>query len=398
MPANFANTPLHRHAHKAFTLIELLVVIAIIAILIGVTLSSIQMARQAANRLQCANNLHQIGIAYATFVDNNGDKPSAFIGDSNWQSLLMPYLAGTNEIVSGASPEGQVSPMFVCPIWPVKDLDDNSPSSSIDAAIYCHDLGIFIPLVPTGTCTGSQWGNLSNDAPYCNEFSSTAAGSYKVTIEYVNGVTHWGNEGMDPVGDVPFEGLSDAAWFIVVLTCKAGGGPWAWNTFTTGMSSFVIAVDPLPDGTFRLTTTGRCWASDSDVYDLTNLAGTTLLAPDWVPQWPPDHSRNSCVVSSADFGSSASYGINNKAASFSATTDSQKVLALEYKWYVANIVGNPGIDTSSWLSFSAPRHNGVLNVLFRDGHVDSMTRADLDPRLQQTYETYWVPEAMLGGG
>ena len=93
---------------SGFTLVELLVVIAIIALLLSILMPSLRKARDAARRIVCMANLHQMGIGVQVFANDHDNVIPTFAATNtlakelgrhewhcSWPALLQPYITGT---------------------------------------------------------------------------------------------------------------------------------------------------------------------------------------------------------------------------------------------------------------------------------------------------------------
>ena len=131
----------------AFTLVELLVVIAIIGVLVSLLLPAIQMAREAARRIQCASNLKQLSLAVINYENSLRTLPAAGIVDIgytppkydikqynfwyrsgkmfSWAVLVLPYMEqGTlhqqfnfdvSVLEQSGNPQAEQPAIFLCP-------------------------------------------------------------------------------------------------------------------------------------------------------------------------------------------------------------------------------------------------------------------------------------------
>lgn len=134
----------HNNRRKqGFTLVELLVVIAIIGILIGMLLPAVQQVREAARRIQCANNVRQSSLAILNFESANMRFPAGWTSqdDSNllpgwaWSAQILPFLEENNlanlidlvapiNSVENSVVHQEVVNTFLCPSDPDAEILD----------------------------------------------------------------------------------------------------------------------------------------------------------------------------------------------------------------------------------------------------------------------------------
>lgn len=321
---------------RAFTLIELLVVITIIALLAALLIPALSAARAAMRKSQCANNQRQIGIALNTFASqHNNALPGVverLVGSNlSWAGWILPHLGEDKRyeaLLKNAQPDAEfltsVS-LLLCPTSP-KYLERQSRGTALSYVVNC---GTWDDVTNN---LGAERNYSTNPAPRFALFSDTRCEKYKRT---------------------KIDEIKDGASNTIMLSENLQAGYWydaplsnpASPEFALCWGTPVLAGSNLPHKNVAKGVT-------ANLGFLWSYPGNTTYTPNF-------------STSSATCAGGANVSLRPNSCSQPNTSP------VMYDWKIANFDGHLFARPSA-------EHGGTFNVLFADGHVESVND-DIEP-------------------
>jgi prepilin-type N-terminal cleavage/methylation domain-containing protein/prepilin-type processing-associated H-X9-DG protein len=439
---SLAEVRLNRPNQRAFTLIELLVVITIIGIMIVLLLPAFQGAYQFALQTTCQRHLKTIFDAMGTYRTDKGNT-TLFATGRGWNGLLLPYLEKNAEVYHCPSVEARlyttggtvtlpsdttgqpgstVSPVNPGPTGgpPATSTGGGSVDSAVDISFDVYDSGSF---------TNFLW-NVSIDSIWCKKDGqgmvangqglnadgtkfAMQAGQHRYEIE---------DQGWRGGGDKDYRDIDVLVTYdnynnpISVIVNQEGGNKghgYRYNLLING-EVLIHNIDNHIGQTIQLRPSDASTTQTSTGTTSTTPppSGTTAPPPPIVVTYVP-----------CDYGLSRGYysGISAGVPRDAPTVDGKLFMVMDYPkplvdftsfslsggsanglnpdfdmYFIDTEINDPGAENwlktnsatcgTDWRKYQALRHFNRVNMLFADGHIDTLNYQELGGPLDARWE------------